>query len=91
VRIAIGAGPRQIFSLVMGHGARLIVAGLGFGLVGAFLTTQLMQTLLFGVGERDPLTFIAVAALLAAVALVATWVPARRATRVDPIIALRTE
>jgi len=91
VRIAIGASPRQILGLVMSHGSRLIGAGLAAGLGGAFLTTQLMQSLLFGIGERDPLTFAAVAALLAAVALVATWLPARRATQVDPIVALRTE
>jgi putative ABC transport system permease protein len=91
VRIAIGAGPREILRLVLGHGSRLIAAGLALGLVGAFLTTQLMQTLLFGIDERDPLTFAAVTVLLAAVALVATWLPARRATQVDPMIALRAD
>jgi predicted permease len=91
VRIAIGAGPREILALVLGQGSRLVAAGLALGLGGAFLTTQLLQSLLFGIDERDPLTFVAVAVLLAAVALLAIWLPARRATQVDPIIALRTE
>jgi ABC-type antimicrobial peptide transport system permease subunit len=91
VRIAIGAGPREILALVLGQGSRLVAAGLALGLGGAFLTTQLLQSLLFGIDERDPMTFVAVAVLLAAVALLAIWLPARRATQVDPIIALRAE
>ncbi len=91
VRIAIGAGPREILRLVLGSGSRLIAAGLVLGLLGAALGTRVIQSLLFGVSAHDPLTFALVAVVLAAVALLATWLPARRATRVDPLIALRAE
>jgi ABC-type antimicrobial peptide transport system permease subunit len=91
VRIALGAGPREIIRLVLGAGTRLIAAGLALGLGGAALVTRLIQSFLFGIGAHDPLTFAAVAAALGAVALLATWLPARRATRVDPIVALRAE
>ena len=69
----------------------LACAGIGLGLAGAFALTRLMRSLLFGVGPTDPMTFVAVALLLAIVALLACWLPARRAARVDPMEALRYE
>ena len=91
IRMALGAERRELIGMVMGHGLTLAVAGLLLGLVGAFATTRLMQTLLFNVRPVDPLTFIAVGGVIALVALAACYVPARRATRVDPLIALRAE
>ncbi len=91
VRVALGADARAVRRLVVGQGARLTALGLGIGLVGGALATRLLATLLFGVGPLDPATFIAVALLLGGVALLASWLPARRAARVDPIIALRSE
>jgi putative ABC transport system permease protein len=69
----------------------MAIAGIALGTAGAWAMTRLLRTLLFGVGERDPVTFAAVAALLATVALVASWLPARRAARVDPLSAMRAE
>jgi ABC-type antimicrobial peptide transport system permease subunit len=89
VRIALGAMPRAIFTLVLGYGARLLVAGCIFGLVGAFVLRRLLAALLFGVSAGDPDTLIGAVTLLAVVALVACYLPARRASAVDPIIALR--
>ncbi|HVF91377.1 MAG TPA: FtsX-like permease family protein, partial [Blastocatellia bacterium] len=91
IRIALGARSGDVFKLVVGHGLLLTFLGIGIGLVGAFLLTQLMSSFLYGVGTRDPLTFALIPLLLAAVALLASYVPARRATRVDPMIALRYE
>jgi ABC-type antimicrobial peptide transport system permease subunit len=81
--------PRAIFTLVLGYGARLLVAGCIFGLVGAFVLRRLLAALLFGVSAGDPDTLIGAVTLLADVALVACYLPARRASAVDPIIALR--
>lgn len=75
----------------MGQGLRLPAIGVAAGLVGAFLVSRLIEHLLFQVSPTDPLTFAGVAALLMAVAIVASWIPARRATRIDPIAALRCE
>ncbi|HEY0512773.1 MAG TPA: ABC transporter permease [Thermoanaerobaculia bacterium] len=91
VRIAIGAQTRDVIGLVMRQGAVLMAVGIGLGLLGAFAFTRVLANLLYGVSARDPLTFGGIAALLAAVALVATWLPARRAARVDPVVAIRTE
>ncbi|MEP6689556.1 MAG: ABC transporter permease [Gemmatimonadaceae bacterium] len=91
VRMALGARPRDVLGMVVRQGIGLTVAGMAIGLAGAFGLTRLMRTLLFGVAPGDPFTFIAIAALLGAVALVASYLPALRATRVDPVSALRNE
>jgi putative ABC transport system permease protein len=91
VRMALGAEPRDVLALVVKQGAALASLGLALGLAGAFGMTRLMKTLLFGVSATDPATFAAVALLLAVVALAACWIPARRAAKVDPMIALRCE
>ena len=91
VRMALGAGRGQVFVMVVGRGSRLAAAGIAIGLVVALAATRLLRGLLYGVQPTDPVTFAAVAALLMAVAIVACAVPARRATRVDPLIALRGE
>jgi putative ABC transport system permease protein len=91
VRIALGASRRDVLGLVVGYGMRLVVVGMVAGLAGAFALTRLMASLLFGVSATDPVAFGAVAVALAAVALAACYIPARRATRVDPVTALRHE
>ncbi len=91
IRVALGAGQRELLHLVLGHAAKLIVVGLLAGLGAALWLTRLMQGLLFGVAPTDVSTFVAVSALLVVVTLAACLVPARRAMRVDPIVALRCE
>jgi len=89
IRMALGAGQRDVLKLVVGHGMLLTLLGVAAGLAGAFALTRWMTTLLFGVSPTDPLTFAVIALLLALVALLACWIPARRATRIDPLVALR--
>ena len=91
IRMALGASPRQILALLLTQGARLVVAGLLFGLAGAWALTRAMTHMLVGVSPSDPLTYLSVAALLSFITLLACWIPARRAMRVDPMVALRYE
>jgi len=91
IRMALGAGRAEMMKMILGQGMRLVVAGVVIGLAAAFGLTRLLAGLLFGVKAGDPLTFAAVAAILTAVALLAAFVPAQRATRIDPILALRQE
>jgi putative ABC transport system permease protein len=91
IRIALGAGKNSIFRLIVGQAMTLVGISLVIGLAGAFAATRLLNSLLFGVGASDPATFAGIVLLVSAVAFVAAWLPARRATRVDPIVALRAE
>jgi len=91
IRLVLGAQRNDILRNVLRQGATLAFVGVAIGLAVSFALARLMSTLLFGVTARDPVTFAGVAALLAAVALLASYVPARRATRVDPVHALRHE
>jgi ABC-type antimicrobial peptide transport system permease subunit len=89
--MALGAQGRDVLRMVVGQGMGLVAVGLGLGLAGAFGLTRLMSSLLFGVSAADPLTYAGIALLLGAVALLASYLPARRATKVDPMEALRYE
>jgi predicted permease len=91
IRMALGAQPRDVLRLVLAHGAKLALCGIVIGALGSFLLTRLMVSLLYGVSSGDPLTFFGVAVLLAIVALAACYIPARRAMKVDPMVALRHE
>jgi putative ABC transport system permease protein len=91
IRMALGAQPESVLRLVLRQGMVLALIGMALGLVASYAVTRVMKSLLFGVSATDPMTFVIVALILAAVALVANYVPARRATRVDPLIALRYE
>jgi len=91
IRIALGARRPELLRMILSEGAKLASAGVAIGLLGALLLTQLLSSLLYGVRARDPLTYVSVAVLLIFVALVASFLPARRATRVDPVVALRYE
>jgi predicted permease len=91
VRVSLGAQPNDVLRLVLGHGARMALLGVAIGVAVALALTRLMSRLLFGVSPSDPLTFAGVAILLTLVALVACYIPARRAMRVDPLVALRHE
>jgi predicted permease len=91
IRLALGATQRNILHLIVRQGMTLALTGVAIGLAGAFALTRLMRSLLFGVRSTDPLTFIAIAALLAVIALLASYIPARRAARIDPMVSLRCE
>jgi putative ABC transport system permease protein len=91
IRVALGASPRQVLLPVVREGLVLALTGITIGLAGAFAAARMLTTFLFGVGASDPLTFAGVAVLLLGVALLASYVPSRRALKVDPIVALRAE
>jgi putative ABC transport system permease protein len=91
IRMALGAASPDVLRLVLRQGMRLVLLGLAIGLFGAWGLSRVLAGQLYGISARDPLTYAAVATLLGAVAFAATWLPARRATRVDPMISLRSE
>jgi putative ABC transport system permease protein len=91
IRMALGASPHSVLRMVLGQGRRLTLLGIALGIVGAYLVSRLMQQALFDVSPADPVVYIAVAATLLLVSEFAAWLPARRATRIDPVIALRSE
>ncbi len=91
IRVALGAAPSHISRLILGRGMALTAAGIAIGIIGAAALTRFLATLIFGVAPMDPLTFVMGAAVLAGVALAACYIPARRAMRVDPMVALRYE
>ena len=89
IRMALGASPGMVLRMVLGHSRRLTLLGIALGIAGAFLASRLMQQALFEVNPADPIIYAAVAAILLLIAEFASWLPARRATRIDPVIALR--
>jgi ABC-type antimicrobial peptide transport system permease subunit len=91
IRVAMGASRSDVLRMVLGDGMKMTLIGVGIGIAAALGLTRLMASLLFGVSATDPLTFTAVAMLLSVVALAACYIPARRAMRVDPMVALRYE
>jgi putative ABC transport system permease protein len=91
IRMALGASRLSVLSMVLGQGLRLTAVGLGIGLALALALTRLMTGILFGISPTDPATFMAILLLLGIIALLACYLPARRATRVDPMVALRYE
>jgi ABC-type antimicrobial peptide transport system permease subunit len=91
LRMAIGAAPRQVLGMVLGGGMKLALIGVAIGIAGALVLARLVQTMLFEVAPSDPTSYAATAILLLAIAAVACYVPARRAMRVDPLVAMQAE
>jgi len=91
VRVTMGAQPGDVFRIIVGEAFRLALLGVGIGLVAALALTRLLRSFLFGISAYDPLTFVGVSVLLTTVAIAASYFPARRATQVDPLVALRYE
>jgi putative ABC transport system permease protein len=91
IRLALGAQRADVSRMVLSHGLRILVLGLAIGTAGALVLTRTMSSLLFGIRAVDPVTFLIIPVALALVAMLASYIPARRATRVDPMIALRYE
>jgi putative ABC transport system permease protein len=91
IRMALGAQLSDVMKLVLGQGIKFVIIGLTIGLIGAFLVSRLLSSLLLNVGTTDPLTFIGMSALLLLVALLACYIPARRAAKVNPLVALKYE
>jgi putative ABC transport system permease protein len=91
IRVALGAQRFDILRMAVGEGMRIVMIGVAAGLLGAAIMTRLFRSMLFDVPTTDPITFLSVSAILAAVALFSCYIPARRATRVDPLVALRQE
>ena len=89
--LALGARPGQIRALILSHGLQLLLIGSGIGLLGAIAISRALQAVLFEVGDVDPRIYLGVGVLLFAATLLASWLPARRASHVDPIVALRSE
>jgi putative ABC transport system permease protein len=91
IRLVPGAQASDLLKLVAGHGMKLVLIGMALGLGASFVLTRLIESLLFSVSPTDPVTFAVIALLLAGVGMLACWIPARRAAKVDPIIALREQ
>jgi putative ABC transport system permease protein len=91
VRIALGAQPGDVLKMIVGQGLKLAIAGVSIGLAAALAVTRVLESLLFSTSATDPVTFIAIPLILTGVAFLASFIPARRATKVDPIVALRYE
>jgi ABC-type antimicrobial peptide transport system permease subunit len=91
IRLALGAQPKDVFRIVLSQGLKMALSGIAIGLVAALGLTRLMVKMLYGVSATDPATFMVIASLLTAVAVLASLVPAHKATKVDPMLALRSE
>jgi len=91
LRMALGASSASVMRMILGHGRRLTLVGIAIGVLGALVVSRLMQQVLFDVSPAEPIVYVALSVILLLVAECAAWLPARRATRIDPVIALRTE